>query len=237
VNIDLISESAWTSVINGTRHVKFEFLALQLFLVTLRNRLHAKEICTLDCIRELKTFHRKFNRLPMAEKDFNKIANREDTLTNRLLDPIETARRITAGQSLMLAGEEKLLATLPPGNWVGGTIPYFMTQEGGCLCKDKIFVTEIPDEFQASIHRYAASELAGLYCDADEGAVSFVILPADSPALAVFADLGEGRAAEPGGDAAEKEDEADKGAQHEKNNIPTRVDVEVFHAASFLRAL
>jgi len=187
VNIDLISESAWTSVINGTRHVKFEFLALQLFLVTLRNRLQAKEICTLDCIRELKAFYRKFSRLPMAEKDFNKIANREDTLTNQLLDSTETARRITAGQSLMLAGEEKLLATLPPGNWIGGTIPYFMAQEGGCLCKDKIFVTEIPGEFQASIHSYAASELAGLYCDANESSVSLVILPADSPAHTEFA--------------------------------------------------
>ena len=38
MNIDLISESAWTSVIDGTRNVQFEFLALQLFLVNLRNR-------------------------------------------------------------------------------------------------------------------------------------------------------------------------------------------------------
>ena len=187
MNIDLISESAWTSVIHGTRNVQFEFLAFQLFLVNLRNRLQAKELSTQDCIRELKTFYSKFSRLPMAEKDFNKIASPEQPMTSQLLDPKETARRIIAGQSLMLAGEEQLLSTLPPGNWIGGTIPYFMAGDGGCLCKDKIFVTEIPGEFQASTHRYATSELPGIYRDAGEGAVSFVILPANSPSHTEFA--------------------------------------------------
>lgn len=187
MNMDLISENAWTSVIHGTRHVQFEFLALQLFFVNLRNRLQAKEISTQDCIRELKTFYTKFSGLPMTEKDFQKIANLEQTMTSRLLDPEETARRIAAGQSLMLAGEEQLLAALPPGNWIGGTIPYFMAGDGGCLCKDKIFVTEIPGEFQAATHTYAASELPGLYHDAGEGTVSFIILPANSPAHTEFA--------------------------------------------------
>ena len=174
----MISESAWDFRYRRHAQFQFEFLALQLFLVNLRNRLRAKEISIQDCIRELKAFYRKFSRLPMAEKDFNKIANREETLTNRLLDPEETARRILAGESLMLAGEENLLAALPPGNWIGGTIPYFMAGDGGCLCKDKIFVTELPGEFQASTRTYATSELPGLYRDAGEGAVSFVILPA-----------------------------------------------------------
>ncbi len=187
MNVELISESAWTSVIEGSRDVQFEFLALQLFLVTLRKRLQTKEICTQDCIRELKAFYGKFSRLPMAERDFNKIANREEALTNQLLDPRETATRITAGQSLILAGDEKLLAALPPGNWIGGTTPYFMAKDGGCMCKDKIFVTQIPGEFRASTQKYTESELPGLYRDADEHTVSFVILPADSPAHTEFA--------------------------------------------------
>ncbi len=187
MNIDLISDSAWSGVIHGTRKIQFEFLALQLFLVNLRNRLQAKEISTQDGIRELKTFCAKFSRLPAAEKDFNKIASPEQPVTNLLLDPEETARRITAGQSLMLAGEEQLLSRLPPGNWIGGTIPYFMAGDGGCRCKDRIFVTEFPGELQASTRKYAASELPGLYQDAGEGAVSFVILPANSPAHTEFA--------------------------------------------------
>ena len=187
MNIDLISDSAWTSVIRGKRSIQFEFLALQLFLVNLRNRLQAKELSVQDCIGELKTFYAKFSRLPMAERDFEKIANQPRHLTNLLLDPQETARRINAGQTLVLAAEEHLLAALPPGNWIGGTIPYFMSGDGGCLCKDKIFVTEIPAEFQVAPRRYKASELSRLCQDAAENSVSFVILPAESPAHLEFA--------------------------------------------------
>lgn len=75
MNIDQISESAWTSVIQGTRNVQFEFLGLQLLIVNLRQRLRAKEVSTQDCIRELKNFYVKYSRLPAAERDFNKIAN------------------------------------------------------------------------------------------------------------------------------------------------------------------
>jgi hypothetical protein len=75
MNIDQISESAWASVIQGTRNVQFEFLGLQLLLVNLRQRLRAKEISISDGIRELKNFYAKYGRLPSAERDFNKIAN------------------------------------------------------------------------------------------------------------------------------------------------------------------
>ena len=187
MNVDHISERAWESVLDGTCQVQFEFLALQLFVVTLRSRRRAKEIQTEDCIRELKSFYHKFSRLPMAEQDFRKIAGRAEAPAGRLLEPQETARRIAAGERLMLAGEEKLLAGLPPGNWIGGTIPYFMAQDGGCVCQDKIFVTEIPAEFHATTRQYGESELPGIYQDAGEGAVSLVILPADSPVHTEFA--------------------------------------------------
>ncbi|HZL44022.1 MAG TPA: PAS domain S-box protein [Verrucomicrobiae bacterium] len=187
MNIDLISESAWISVIEGTREVQFEFLALQLFLVNLRKRLQSKELSQADCVRELKAFCAKFSRLPIAEKDFSRIANQNPATTNRLLDPKEVAQRILAGQCLILAGEESLLAGLPNGNWIGGTIPYFMDQEGGCLCKDRIFVTEISAECQTSKDRYAVSRLPEVYQDAEEGTLSFIILPADSPIHTEFA--------------------------------------------------
>lgn len=75
MNIDQISESTWTAVIQGTRNVQFEFLGLQLLIVNLRQRLRAREISMPDCIRELKNFHLKYGRLPVAERDFHKIAN------------------------------------------------------------------------------------------------------------------------------------------------------------------
>jgi hypothetical protein len=108
-------------------------------------------------------------------------------LNNMLLDATETARRIAAGQALLLAGEEKLLATMPPGKWIGGTIPYFMTAGGGCFCQDKIFVTELPAGFRAVTRAYSKASLPSLCQDAEANEVSFVILPADSSVHAEFA--------------------------------------------------
>jgi hypothetical protein len=108
-------------------------------------------------------------------------------MSNTLLSPTETARLIANGKALLLAGEEKLLASLPPGNWIGGTIPYFMAGQGGCFCQDKIFVTEIPLAIQATARAYSTAELPTIYSRAAESDVSFVILPADSAAHTEFA--------------------------------------------------
>jgi len=108
-------------------------------------------------------------------------------MSNTLLTPTETAHLIGAGKSLLLAGEEQLLASLPPGNWIGGTIPYFMAGQGGCFCQDKIFVTEIPQATQAIARTYSPAELPTIYDQAADSDVSFVILPADSAAHTEFA--------------------------------------------------
>ena len=57
----------------------------------------------------------------------------------------EVAAMLAAGETLILAGEERLLAALPRGEWVGGTSPYFMTAEaGGAHAPDRIFVQRMP---------------------------------------------------------------------------------------------
>ena len=43
----------------------------------------------------------------------------------------EVRMKIEQGKRLLLAGDESLLRELPAGNWIGGTIPYFMTETGG----------------------------------------------------------------------------------------------------------
>lgn len=32
---------------------------------------------------------------------------------------------------------------MPAGNWMGGSIPYFMTEEGGLTTRHKIYVTTL----------------------------------------------------------------------------------------------
>ena len=63
-----------------------------------------------------------------------------------LFSVAEVAAMIDAGEALILAAEEAPLAALPRGNWVGGTSPFFMSQEaGGVFDRDRIFVQKLPD--------------------------------------------------------------------------------------------
>ena len=67
-------------------------------------------------------------------------------MLNRVLFTIEEiTTKINAGTHLLLAGDEKILKQLPIGNLIGGTIPYFMSENGGLSTKNRIYVTEIPD--------------------------------------------------------------------------------------------
>ena len=56
----------------------------------------------------------------------------------------EVKSKIEEGKNLILAGDEKTLASLPAGNWIAGTIPYFMAENGGLFSRDRIYVTELP---------------------------------------------------------------------------------------------
>ena len=108
-------------------------------------------------------------------------------MSNVLIDINEAVRRINAGQSLLFAGEEKLLSQLPAGKWIGGTIPYFMTNKGGCFCQDKIFVTELPAGLGTRTSVYQQNELSAVYQNTHEGELAFIIMPADSSVHVEFA--------------------------------------------------
>ena len=43
----------------------------------------------------------------------------------------EVNRKIANGKPLLSAGSEEALRQLTKGNWIGGTIPYFMDEAGG----------------------------------------------------------------------------------------------------------
>lgn len=93
----------------------------------------------------------------------------------------EVRRKIAAGMTLLLAGDEGLLRQLPAGNWIGGTIACFMTPAGGRTTRELIYVTELPDYIlQTEITVYNAQTIAQVYTDAPENGFSFIIIPAKS---------------------------------------------------------
>lgn len=82
-----------------------------------------------------------------------------------------------------VAGDERLLAQLPRGNWVGGTIPYMMTDEqGGLTTRDLLLVHQLPmDERAAStISVYDAETIGRITEDAPRNGYTLLLIPAFS---------------------------------------------------------
>ena len=88
-----------------------------------------------------------------------------------------------------MAGDENLLEKLPKGNWIGGTIPYFMGDEGGAFTKELIFVDEIP-EFVPNIKivEYDETTLPNVAADEYDNGYSLILIPAFSKLHLSFAE-------------------------------------------------
>jgi len=100
----------------------------------------------------------------------------------------DAARRILAGECLLLAAEEDVLLSLPAGNWIGGTTPYFMAESGGIVSRDAVFVTPVPSELlNPEIKIYDTETLPRICTDTPENGVTFLILPVSSAVHLEFA--------------------------------------------------
>jgi hypothetical protein len=107
----------------------------------------------------------------------------------KLLAIDQAAELIRSGKYLCLAGDEVALRQLPRGNWIGGTIPYFMTEEGGVVTREKVFVNEIDVFEQAPIlRRYDTGSLPQICRDAPDHGYTILIVPAFGPCHHDFAE-------------------------------------------------
>lgn len=100
----------------------------------------------------------------------------------------EVSKLIEEGKILSIAADEKLLAKLPKGNWIGGTIPYFIGDNGGVCTKEQLFVNVLPDECSLkAIKQYGSHELSQIMKDYSDNGFSLVIIPATSESHTKFA--------------------------------------------------
>lgn len=103
--------------------------------------------------------------------------------SNEVLNREEVIQAITQGEFLVLAGDEKVLASLPSGNWISGTIPYFMTAEGGKVDQEMIYVNRIqgyPSSNPPRITLYDENSISRVAQEAPESGFTILILPASS---------------------------------------------------------
>lgn len=100
----------------------------------------------------------------------------------------EVISLINQGKILILAGDEELLKQLPEGKWIGGTIPYFMAENGGLVSKNLIQVIEIPSFVKnISVKSYNTSSIHNVYRDSYDHGFSIIIIPASSETHLSFA--------------------------------------------------
>ncbi|OFZ28960.1 MAG: hypothetical protein A2622_12740 [Bdellovibrionales bacterium RIFCSPHIGHO2_01_FULL_40_29] len=93
----------------------------------------------------------------------------------------EVSALIRSGKVLVLAGDEALLKKLPHGQWIGGTIPYFMSERGGLLTHDEIQVTQFPDIISdINIRFYSENDLEKIPQNYSSNGVNFCLIPAQT---------------------------------------------------------
>jgi len=104
-----------------------------------------------------------------------------NALNQVLVDPPDAAKLIRSGAYLAIAGDEAVLVGLPKGNWIGGTIPYFMARDGGETSREKVFITALDAQgLTARITQYDATRLPQVCLEAPDNGFSMIILPAFS---------------------------------------------------------
>lgn len=109
-------------------------------------------------------------------------------LTHALVSLDQAARMILEGRPCCVAGDETLLRRLPRGNWIGGTIPYFMAQDGGTCTREQVFVAELPRTGGTpQVRVYDRQRLPKVCVEAPEHGFSLMVLPAFSAVHEAFA--------------------------------------------------
>jgi hypothetical protein len=109
-------------------------------------------------------------------------------VSGTLMDLQEALVLIRRGAYLSIAADESLLRRLPSGNWIAGSIPYFMAQDGGETSRQKLFITELPAHAGTPLLRwYDNSNLHKVALDAPAHGLTVLIVPAFSEVHSRFA--------------------------------------------------
>lgn len=109
-----------------------------------------------------------------------------------MLVSVEQAKAlIEAGKTLLIAGDQARLSQLPRGKWIGGSIPYFIDDQGGVFSKDKVFVTELdPQRFSHPVATaYTDATISQILKGAPDTSLTFLIVPFASEVHRTYAKL------------------------------------------------
>ncbi|MCZ6803281.1 MAG: hypothetical protein O7D86_04925 [Proteobacteria bacterium] len=97
---------------------------------------------------------------------------------------------IESGKVLWVAGDEGLLKQLPKGRWIGGSIPYFMSADGGKTTRDMIYVSELDPSVarRIQVKFYNAATIQNIAKDSPEDGFTILLMPAFSDIHSAYAE-------------------------------------------------
>lgn len=101
--------------------------------------------------------------------------------TKGMFSLAEVAELVASGRPILLAGDEALLDQVPRGNWIGGTIPYFMGDQGGLQSKEMLHVSVIHGAKGGYVGWYDTETIGDIAADGPVNGLTVCILPAGSP--------------------------------------------------------
>ncbi len=100
----------------------------------------------------------------------------------------EVIKLINENKILLLAGDEKNLDKLPKGNWIAGTIPYFLDKDGCRFDTNVIHVTDITEVVEDfKIVEYNENNINNVATDEYDNGFTILILPALQNIMQKFA--------------------------------------------------
>ena len=177
-----ISKEIWKDIISGKENFEFESLSLKILLSKLKLKYKIRSEDIDSYLNELNLLFKIQNALPGLQRDIEKIKTRLCINNKRSLFSLEEVKElINKGKSLLIAGDETLIAQLPQGNWIAGTIPYFMGEHGGVTTNDLIFVNILPDYIKEfKIEEYTTDSIKNIYNDSYKNGFSVIIIPSTS---------------------------------------------------------
>jgi hypothetical protein len=189
MEIPPISHPAWREIVTGKTQYQFEFLGVKLLLGFLSTQIR-RDSSPETIQRSIVDLHNVFARnadVHSVQNDLRRIFKGE-VLSGCMNEIAEIREKLSSGKRLLLAGDEEILKRVPYGAWIGGTIPYFMTEEGGQSTRNQIYVTELPEYIEiVSVKVYDKTTISNVYSDIPSNGFSIIIMPASSATHLEFA--------------------------------------------------
>lgn len=108
-------------------------------------------------------------------------------MKNKMMSVAEATKLIESGVVAVVAGDEEALRRLPRGKWIGGSSVYFVTEDGGRVDRENLFVTEIEQARDARTVHYSGDAMVRFPEDRFAHGFGVILIPAFSPEHEMFA--------------------------------------------------